>query len=403
MSIFNVQEKLVIDNSVVDAEYHAHQSSSPSFDYNDELRIPVEGDRPTLPCMSFLQVEGRIVNAADNKPSTTVKFVNNGVSHLFNEIRLEINGIPIDSTQRVGITSTMKGYVSFSPNQVIKLQSAGWKPDTATKTLPFTTDGAFSVSIPISTLLGFAEDYKKIIINIRQELVLIRSGSDNDALYHDKDVGKVIIDRILWRLPHIVGNLQNELLISKTIQRKEDIRVSFRGWDTYTMKDLPETSHFTWNIKSTKKSHSPLYVLLAFQVKREGKLNSDTSHFDNPNLRDARLYLNSVKYPYRNLNVDLPKYQTGALYDMYANFQQSYYGKESEPLHMLETFLSRAPMIVFDCSKQPESIAYQAQSVNVRLEVDTTANIKAETAAFCVLLYEKQFTYNPLTKYVKPL
>ena len=406
MSILDIQDKFLIDNSIVDAEYHSHQSSNTVFDYNDEIRISVEGDRPTLPSKSYLYVEGQVVNAADSKPIKTVKFVNNGVTHLFSEIRYEINGITIDSTSKPGPTSTIKGYISHTPTQAIKLQNAGWKPDeiiSSVSALPYNDDGTFRVCIPLSALLGFAEDYKKIILNIRQELVLIRSSSDDNALFHATDKGKVVIRRLLWKLPHIVANLQEELALSKYIERNIDTHVAFRSWELHTLKDIPRTTSLSWNIKSVKKSQSPLYVILAFQAGRDGKLAQDTSHYDDIYLTNVRVFLNSIKYPYDNLNENIGKHELCTLYDMYARFQESYYEKESEPLLSLEKFSSRAPIVVIDCSKQPESIAYQTQSVNVRVELDAHANIKNDVTAFCLLIYERQFTYNALTKYVKPL
>lgn len=403
MSIFDIHDKYIEDNSITDQELHSHFPNSAAFDYNDEIRITVEGDRPTLPSISYLQIDGRVVNPDDGKPSATVKFVNNGVAQLFSEIRYELNGVAVDNTTRVGMASTIKGYASYTPGQVNRLQNAGWRPGGSTKVLPYTSDGVFSVILPLFTLLGLCEDYKKIILNIRQELVLIRSTSDDNALFHAADKGKVIIDKIQWKIPHIVGSLQKELGLSKYIEKGTDTHVCFRSWEIHVLKDLPQTTHFSWNIKSTKKSQTPICVIFAFQVGREGKLTSDTSHFDDISAKNISLYLNSAKYPYDNLNLNISKYQLALLYENYARFQESYYGKEPEPMFNLEEFVKKAPIFVVDTSKQAESVAYQTQAINVRVEIETRANIKAETTAYCLLIYERQFVYNALTKYVKTL
>jgi len=36
--------------------------------------------------------------------------------------------------------------------------------------------------MPLNTLLGFCEDYKRVVVNARHELILIRARSDNNCL-----------------------------------------------------------------------------------------------------------------------------------------------------------------------------------------------------------------------------
>ena len=52
--------------------------------------------------------------------------VNNAVCHLFEEIRYELNAIKIDRSKNVGLTSVIKGWHSYNPNQEIFLENAGW-------------------------------------------------------------------------------------------------------------------------------------------------------------------------------------------------------------------------------------------------------------------------------------
>jgi len=52
----------------------------------------------------------------------------------------------------------------------------------------------------------------------------------------------------------------------------------------------------------------------------------------NAKLRDVKLYLNSLCYPYANLNLDITNNQFALLYDMYFHFQSEYYSNEEEPL-----------------------------------------------------------------------
>lgn len=61
-------------------------------------------------------------------------------------------------------------------------------------------------------LLGFVGNYRRIMVNQKQELVLLRSASDNDALYFnntstnnaDTTPGHVqIVANVYWKLPDV--------------------------------------------------------------------------------------------------------------------------------------------------------------------------------------------------------
>lgn len=187
-NILNVGERALFDNSIVNAEKHTHQPyASTTLNNNDEIRIPIQQqDVYTLPWNSLLYIEGQLLETKNNKVPTTAKLINNGISFLFDEIRYEIGGVVIDRVRNPGITSTMKSYVSYNTNESLRLQNAAWSPlENISSTLVNTANGHFNVCIPLRMLLGFAEDFRKIILNLRQELVLIRSNSDINAIYNE--------------------------------------------------------------------------------------------------------------------------------------------------------------------------------------------------------------------------
>ena len=98
----------------------------------------------------------------------------------------------------------MKGWVSHNPAQTKLLQNAGWIDLRETKTL-VNGNGQFDVKIPLKMFLGFAEDYQKIIINCRHELVLIRANSDDGAILQTgtAEAVKVNLENIEWLMPHV--------------------------------------------------------------------------------------------------------------------------------------------------------------------------------------------------------
>lgn len=108
-------------------------------------------------------------------------------------------------------------------------------------------------------------------------------------------------------------------------------------------------------------------------------------------------------YLYDNMELDFEKNRYALLYDMYAKFQCSYYGKtlNAEPLLNFADFKSRAPLVVIDCSRQNESI--KSASVDVRLEFQFRKNVPANTTMYCLIIHDRITEYNPLTNVVRKI
>jgi len=83
-----------------------------------------------------------------------------------------MNDVEIDRNRNVGITSTLKSYVTVSSDRSVILRNAGWDALT-------TAARYFNFCVPLYVLLGFCEDYKRIVINARHELSLIRARNNN--------------------------------------------------------------------------------------------------------------------------------------------------------------------------------------------------------------------------------
>ncbi|XP_031332746.1 uncharacterized protein LOC116178361 [Photinus pyralis] len=398
MNILDVNEKVLVDNSIINYEYHTHQPYTTRFGNNDEIRIPIQEDMCTLPSESHLYIEGRLLRQ-DGTASLNAKFVNNGVAFLFSEIRYEINGIVVDSITKAGLSSTMKALVSLTPSDNTRYQNCGWFP-TSTSTITNPT-GHFNICIPLKLLLGFAEDYRKVILNIRQELVLIRSNADDDAVISTvaDEALKVDIEKIHWKVPHIIPALAEELALTKYIDKNSETQIAFRSWETHLYPALPQTDKHTWAIKTTTSLETPRYIIIGFQTNRDGQVSKDMSQFDHCDIKNVRVFLNTERYPYDNLNINYGNNRYATLYDMYAKFQSSYYGTENRPVLNRKEFKEIAPLIVVDCSNQKEGL--NSKSVVLRIEFETNANIPKDTIAYCLILHDRLFTYNALTKAVR--
>ncbi|EFN83924.1 hypothetical protein EAI_05531 [Harpegnathos saltator] len=146
--ILNIGSEPVFNDCIVNIEIYTYNPyANTTFGYSDEIRIPIQQqDLYILPCESYLYVEGKVTKqvAVDG---ATVTLGYNCVAFMFDEIRYELDGVEIDRNRN---------------------DMAAW--DMADTMLP---DGHFNFCVPLSVLLGFYEDYKRIVINARHELILL--------------------------------------------------------------------------------------------------------------------------------------------------------------------------------------------------------------------------------------
>src|SRR6266576_728053 len=402
-SILNITGCAKVGDTITKYMYHVYQPlASTRFTYNDEIRFQIhQQDIFTLPSESFLLVEGKI-NASTG--DTVLSLVENGISFLFDEVRYEINSKEIDKTRNLGFASLMKSLCSFTSSEHKLLTNAGWNVEFNNQVLD-TSSGLFTVCIPLKMWLGFAEDYKKIIVGVREELVLLRARNDNNALLSTMagdSKSTVEIKNIFWYLPYVTVSDAAKVSLMKLIDRDTIITMPFRSWEFHENPALSTTTRNNWTITTTSQLEKPRYVIIGFQTDRKNNIKKDNDNFDHISLKDIKLFLNSESYPYSNLNLDTSKKNLALLYNMYVQFQRSYYGRVNYDVILdRKTFMDNQMLIVFDCNHQNDSI--KTAPVDIRLEIETASTVPANTSCYCLILHDRIVQYSSLSGIVKKL
>lgn len=396
-SILNILNNPVYeDDAIVRLKYQTHHPyTSSTYNNNDEIRIPInQQDVFTFPHDSYLYI---LLEYTNNLGvfDQTYKLVSNAVAFLFDEIRYEICGSEIDRIKNVGITTTMKNLLTIKPYEVNTLENAAWNENLYGALSPSEKDLLFC--IPLKMLFGFVEDYKRILLNIKQELVLIRASTDSNAVVLPESVTgcKFTIKQISWIMPYVYVNDEKKYDFFKIIERDEPILIPFRKWELYEYPSTPQAKQHTWTVKTSSQAEKPRYVIVGFQSDRKNNIHKNSANFDSVSLRNIKLYLNSEYYPYDNLNGQLL-----LLHEFYRRFQSSYYyGSKDAPMMNRENFITHTPLFVIDCSKQNESL--KTGSIDVRLEIETSQNIPEKTAIYCLIIYDTIIQYTPLSGSVR--
>lgn len=410
--ILNVTERAVFDTAIVNADKHTHQPyANSTFKNNDVIRIPIENeDVYTLPWDSVIYIEGRLLKK-DGTASATAKFINNGVMHLFDEIRYEIGGKIIDRVRNPGIATTLKGYVSYNCNESRRLENAGWIPpklgNDSKPTLGNASitdkDGNFNVCIPLRMIMGFGEDFRKIVLNVKQEVVLIRSSVDSNAVITtaDNEEISVKLDQVSWKIPHVSVADTERLKLLRYLDKNMTMEIAFHSWELHEYPMLNKSHSHTWAVKTASQLEKPRFIIFGLQTDKNNKMKQNKSFFDHCKLTNLKVHLGSTMYPYDNLNLDFGKKRVAMLYEMFVHFQQSFYGGVSEPLFSPEEFYTIAPLAVIDCSYQNETV--KTGAVDIRLEFETQENVPDNTAAYCLIIHDRIIRYNPTTNIVQEI
>lgn len=394
--ILDIFENVKFDEAITEYEWHSHDPYSKNFNNSDEIRIPIhQQDIFTHPHKSFLLVTGKIIKSDDKKDDTTTELISNCIAFLFDEIRYEICGTEVDRIRNPGITSTMKNILTARPEDSSWMGNAGWNLKTV-DVLPLKTN--FSFCIPLKLLLGFIEDYDKILLNVKQELVLLRSSSDKNAIHQAiASDCEILLDKLTWKMPYVKVEDSVKLSLLKVINSDQPIRVPFRKWQLQEFPSLPSSQFQTWTVKTSSMTEKPRFVVVGLQTDRKDKSVNNSSQFDLCDLENVKLYLNSKYYPYDNFNGD-----TSLLYHYYSSVQSSYYlGSDDQPCLDKTTFLSKTPLFVVDCSKQLDTL--KTGSLDVRLEIQTKKDIPANTSAYCLIIHDSIIQYTPISGIVQKI
>ncbi|XP_071579338.1 uncharacterized protein [Temnothorax nylanderi] len=395
--ILSIGGEPIFDERIVGIETHTYNPYvNTTFGHNDEIRIPIQQqDLYTLPCDSFLYVEGRLYD--DGASATTseatdaqrqyAKLVNNCVAFMFDEIRYELDGVEIDR----------------------RLQNAGWSYPTNESNLNDASH-QFNFCVPLNILLGFCEDYRRVVINARHELILIRARNDVNCVVDPKKTvprdptkdPKITLLKVQWRMPHVALNDVTKLSLLRTLESGRFLSVGFRSWDLYEFPLLQSTTKHSWAVKAAPQLEKPRYVIFALQTGRRNEFTEDSSRFDHCALANVKLYLNSEFYPYDDVNADFESDKFAVLYEMYAKFRGAYYGdSRDDALFSPRDFARVAPLVVIDCSRQNEAV--KSATVDVRIEFECKENVPPKTTAFCLIVHDRVIEYGSLTNVVRKI
>lgn len=395
-----LRENPVYEESIAREELHTYHPQTASYDYSDTIEITIAQDSAFIVFAdSYLLIEGRFIVAAagDGKPELTA----NAGAFMFSDMTYELNGKEIEKVRDPGILSTIRAYLCYSKNESEALHIAGWV--VGGKPL-YMSGEKFIMQIPLSFLFSVFQDFKNPILG--KHVFRLTRATDDQNCYVTKPVdnkatkkASIKIDNISMKVLHIHPNAMEKLDVMKQLDLQVPFHIPFRKWQFYEKPTMSGTNEDLWPVKMTSPVERPRYVIVAFQTNIKHNFLKDASYFENLNITDIKLFLNSDAFPFEATRWDFASLKYTTLYQMYLNFQKSFlFKRNSEPLLDFQEFKEHA-LFVFDCSKHHDSV--KPTHVDVKLEIHSSANFPANTRAYCILIHDCVYSYVPLLGTVK--
>ncbi|CAG9825736.1 unnamed protein product [Phaedon cochleariae] len=309
-----------------------------------------------------------------------------------------MGGEQVAVIRKPGITTTMKTMISFGQTHMTSLRTTGWGLNKQKQDILDTVSHIFSGKLPLEYLMGFAEDYTKGILNVKQELILIIARSFKNSYIGEVDAD-LEINKIEWKIKHIMPEDRQKLKLLNRINRSNTnakIKLAYRMWDLYELPSLRETASDIRAIKTTNSLERPRYIFVGFQhTDNFNERSKDASKFIHADVNNIRLYLNSEVYPYERWNLDFDKKLDSPAYYAYEQFQRSYFDRDmSEPMLAIGDFRENC-LFIIDCCHQPD--AMKTSTVDIKLEFETRkTKFPANTRVYALIIHDACLTYSAL-------
>ena len=380
MEILDLNSRAVSDSSIVRREFHCYSPIVNSLEVNDEIRIAQNfADNFTLPSSSYLQME---LALDDSSTDDEITMVNNFPSFLFDEIRLELFGITIAEARNVGLLSTVKSLCTLTASENLIGDAFGWKLGG----FKWQKGKNLDICVPLRHFLNIFNDFQKIMVNAKLELILNRSKSDTNCYidpYKEKAAAlagaaasenvanaastaatstvtprkvKINLKKLTWNIEFIYLNDIEKIKILKSIDRSVFFPIQFRHWEFFSSPLISKTTQQSLTLKTALSLEKPRFVIVFFSHARKDELSKDYTIFDNARIRNVRLFLNDNFYPYNksDFNFDSDdKKKTALFYHNYIEFRKAHL-QNPEITHFLDRqiFVENYLLSILNCEEK---------------------------------------------------
>ena len=236
---------------------------------------------------------------------------------------------------------------------------------------------------------------------LKHNLTLTRNG-DNEAIYRGANaaaggalaVGKIVLSKISWFMPHVTPADKDKMELYKIIERKEKIPVGYRMIQCDSASITQNVTSFSWRLSVKSSPEVPRFIIVGFQAGKSGNQEQSPSIFDDVNVNNIYVMLNSEKYPSADYNIVFVGQKFSRVYGDVAEFRAKFFNMDelvSSPNITPADYRTLYPLFLFDVSKQSEKLKYSTTDIQVKMHFN--AGIPANTEAYAVIISDRLINF----------
>ena len=159
--------------------------------------------------------------------------------------------------------------------------------------------------------------------------------------------------------------------------------------------EVPQNStSFSWRLFVKSSPEVPRFIIVGFQTNKIGNQKQNPSLFNNLNVSNIYVMLNSMRYPTTDYNISFDEQKFSRVYGDAADFRSKFFNMDeliSNPNITPSDYRDLYPLFLFDVSKQSEKLKYSTTDIQVKMIFK--ANVPANTQVYGVIISDRLINF----------
>lgn len=397
--------------------------------------------------LSLVKTNGAAYPAAafkQNNAENAAALINSGYN-LYDQVRLRLENKLVEEVRYAGITTTIKNLIKYTMDYsesaatnthwfidtglgagmegllvstaAITAEYEGKVINAAEIAIPINKSGfylrstiqnnggTFRLLLNLNEMFGFLSDNQVVITGNQIDIELTPDKEWNRLIHRVNGGGagndaQIKINKMHLWIPKVVPSTEMNLKLLKYLESGAETLYQFHQWSGHRLS-VNNTDNFRWDITTIKSK--PVAVIVAFQS--DGKYTSQLQNggiFDHAQLNRLYVDVNGHKYPERDLE---PTFAAGQALAGGDNFTREYmnllqFAMKCDTNNCIDgsvinyqSFKSLYPLFVVDVSKRDETIADNATSYRLEVDVKFTAGANFTGRCYAVVITEEMVSF----------
>ena len=186
---------------------------------------------------------------------------------------------------------------------------------------------------------------------------------------------------------------KEKLDLYKIIESKNRLGVGYRMRQCDSIS-VPQATDFSWRLSVKSSPEKPRWIIVGFQTGNKSDQKTNAAIFDNLDLRNINVYLNSRRYPEVDYDLTFDKNSFSRIFGEASDFRSKFYRMDELISNCNITpidFKNIYPLFVIDVSKQSERLKNSTTDIQVKATFNTI--VPANTNAYAMVISDKIISF----------